>query len=538
MSTVEYEDKIVAACFRTDEFGKYYIYPPENERYNPCRKRRCKIYKRLRADGYNKYGTTADTSGNTIIVDLYPVDDETIQQLKQKTYIFNQTIIPQRRDDTNCNRDIIDSREDTVIDEKDNSNNAAVDTGNADTSSTTDDSTTTATTDGIDVGISTAAANSNNEESKDISVNFDDSGGNFYLDEEICGEVCGDSKQSEIKPSTHVVGDILKVIPPSSKLLSICNIKEDQYLHSYLDRSLPPNYKSRSELPDIVKAQSRLSLISRRDGNRPEDFINTKSDVTVKSHSNTDKILDSFIVFNQRQKNISKTLDYKVIEEQINTFPKPIYCNGEVVDIFDGIQLCEDKKTKCRFYHDKNGVLPFAEQNDRLRYYYLVRDLLTKEEVDEIVEAAVKYSKDGDLIPVMTLFLCRVKAKDKYMKTIREKENKEDNEAANDTNFITAVDNVHKYYDRLLPLVVDEIIQHKLEYNDLDRLTWAQNILTNTDGDRYFDNNALVIRKKMVDIVINSIPKEKRDDPVEQEKYINDNKVLQSIRYMLNSQIR
>ena len=209
-----------------------------------------------------------------------------------------------------------------------------------------------------------------------------------------------------------------------------------------------------------------------------------------------------------------------------------------MVNTFDGIQLCEDNKTKCRFYNDKNGVLPFAEQNYRLRYYYLVRDLLTKEEVDEIVEASVKYSKDGDLIPVMILFLCRVKAKDKYMESIRERENKEDYEAVKDTNFKTAVDNVHKYYDRLLPLVVDEIIQHKLEYNDLDRLSWAQNILTNTDGDRYFDKDALVIRKKMVDIVINSIPKEKRDDPVEQEKYINGNKVLQSIRYMLNSQVR
>lgn len=525
------EKRVIAACLRTHYFSKYYIYPEyTNEDRNYRFRRRQEIYRRLRNDGFDEMGVS-------FINPLYKFpdideDDKIVTDLLPKSHQYNNIpqkrddISSQRRDDTNCNRDLIDSREDTVS--SDNSNNAAADT---------DDNITTATTDGIDVGISTAAANSN-KESKDISVNFDDSGGNFYLDEEICGEVCGDSKQSEIKPSTHVVGDILKVIPPSSKLLSICNIKEDKYLHSYLDRSLPPNYKSRSELPDIVKAQSRLSLISRRDGNRPEDFNNTKSDVTVKSHSNTDKILDSFIVFNQRQKNISKTLDYKVIEEQINTFPEPIYCNGEVVDIFDGIQLCEDKKTKCRFYNDKNGVLPFAKQNDRLRYYYLVRDLLTKEEVDEIVEATVKYSKDGDLIPVMTLFLCRVKAKDKYMESIRERENKEDEEAVKDTNFKTAVDNVHEYYDRLLPLVVDEIKRHKLEYDDLDRLTWAQNILTNTDGDRYFDKRALAIRKEMVNIVTESIPEDKRDDPVEKEKYINDNKVLQSIRYMLNSQVR
>lgn len=48
---------------------------------------------------------------------------------------------------------------------------------------------------------------------------------------------------------------------------------------------------------------------------------------------------------------------------------------------------------------------------------------------------------------------------------------------------------------------MDEIKRHKLEYDDLDRLTWAQNILTNTDGDRYFDKRALAIRKEMVDIV-------------------------------------
>jgi len=502
------EKRVIAACLRTHYFSKYYIYPEyTNEDRNYRFRRRQEIYRRLRNDGFDEMGVS-------FINPLYKFpdideDDKIVTDLLPKSHQYNNIpqkrddISSQRRDDTNCNRDLIDSREDTVS--SDNSNNAAADT---------DDNTTTATTDGIDVGISTAAANSNNEESKDISVNFDDSGGSFDLDLEE--EVYIHNKQSEIKPSTHVVGDILKVIPPSSKLLSICNIREDQYLHSYLDRSLPPNYKSKYELPEIVKAQSRLSLISRRDGNRPEDFSNTKSDVTVKSHSNTDKILDSFIVFNQRQKNITKTLDYTVIKEQIDTFPGPIYCNGGVVDIFDGIQLCED----------------------RLRYYYLVRDLLTKEEVDEIVETAVKYSKDGDLIPVTILFLCRVKAKGKYMESIREKENKEDNEAANDTNFITAVDNVHKYYARLLPLVVDEIKRHKLEYDDLDRLTWAQNILTNTDGDRYFDKRALAIRKEMVNIVTDSIPEDKRDDPVEKEKYINDNKVLQSIRYMLNSQIR
>jgi len=83
-----YENKIIAACYRTGNFLKYYIYPVADERYNSCRKRRTKIYKRLGEDGYNKYGTTDDTTGHKVIVNISAVDDEIINQLKEKTYMF------------------------------------------------------------------------------------------------------------------------------------------------------------------------------------------------------------------------------------------------------------------------------------------------------------------------------------------------------------------------------------------------------------------------------------------------------------------
>jgi len=89
------EDRIIAACYRTGDFLKYYIYPEVDESVETKSQygtRRTKIYKRLEEDAYNKYGTTrVNTSGGIAVVNPPHVDDEIIQQLNQKTYIFTTT---------------------------------------------------------------------------------------------------------------------------------------------------------------------------------------------------------------------------------------------------------------------------------------------------------------------------------------------------------------------------------------------------------------------------------------------------------------
>jgi len=71
-------DRIIAACYRTGDFLKYYIYPDvEDERNDKCRKRKKRIYKRLEEGGFDMNGISLDDNSGEIT----PVDDEIIQQL-------------------------------------------------------------------------------------------------------------------------------------------------------------------------------------------------------------------------------------------------------------------------------------------------------------------------------------------------------------------------------------------------------------------------------------------------------------------------
>ena len=282
-----------------------------------------------------------------------------------------------------------------------------------------------------------------------------------------------------------------------------------------------------------------MSIVSERKSDRPEEFLDPEKYpgkyITITCPTNPNIIQHSLILFNRGPPRSSRG---KFSDGEVKVITKtpslhhPLYCDGKQLTSLKGIWLLQDADTGCNIYYDHDGVLPYTKQIKNAKYYYLVSDHINNNEINAVVKTACQYSKDAHIIYPILLYLCRANAKHKCIqqkeKALEQKHNKE---LQNDL-IVNAVDEFKLYITRLLGIMISCIRKSGIDVNQLDRLSWAYNNYANEDGDAFYDEQGVTVRQAHRAILLKGVPPEK------QEKCILDNKILHSLRYMLNSQQR
>jgi hypothetical protein len=223
--------------------------------------------------------------------------------------------------------------------------------------------------------------------------------------------------------------------------------------------------------------------------------------------------------------------DATVITE-LPKFDQPLYCDGEKIDNGSGIWQLQHNKSGTNLYYDHGQVLPYSSQITNAKYYYLISEHITDDQIDKIVDIACRYSKDGHIIYPMLLYMCRANVKHHSQQQIEKQLQVANDQDMKSSLIREGIKDFELYLKRLLKITIKCIEDSSLDVQDLDRLTWGLNNFSNEDGDKYYNKDGIKQRKAHRDILLRGVPPEKK------AQVIQENKILHSIRYMLNSQQR
>ena len=102
-------------------------------------------------------------------------------------------------------------------------------------------------------------------------------------------------KSTHITPGHHVIEQVLAAVPKNDKL-SLSPIKENEYLHNYIDFNAP--FNDSTNLPPTITADLNESIYSRRNDARPKQFSN-KGNIKYTIHSDVNKLMNTLIPCNK-----------------------------------------------------------------------------------------------------------------------------------------------------------------------------------------------------------------------------------------------
>ena len=360
----------------------------------------------------------------------------------------------------------------------------------------------------------------------------------WELDNNNNDETSADANSNDIEIGKSTIPNIMNRLPKKNKL-SLTSYPKDRYLHYYLNRQLEFTPQTPTALPPCNIQKLPMSIVSERKSDRPEEFLDPEKYpgkyITITCPTNPNIIQNSLILFNRGPPRSSRG---KFSDGEVKVITKtpslhhPLYCDGKQLTSLKGIWLLQDADTGCNIYYDHDGVLPYTKQIKNAKYYYLVSDHINNNEINAVVKTACQYSKDAHIIYPILLYLCRANAKHKCIQQKeKELEQKHNKELQSDV-IVNAVDEFKLYITRLLGIMISCIRKSGIDVNQLDRLSWAYNNYANEDGDAFYDEQGVTVRQAHRAILLKGVPPEKRD------KCILDNKILHSLRYMLNSQQR
>ena len=308
------------------------------------------------------------------------------------------------------------------------------------------------------------------------------------VNENECCRVNAGLKEARvfIEPGRDVVKQILECIPTRRKMDgSTFVIPDRKYLHYHIDNE--SDLKDPQKLPNIVECRIPWELWSRKNS-RPAQ-MNGKNVMHSAMHTNAEQLRRTLVVFNVPEK--AKHVKKKGLSA-VEDFDGPIYFNSSQVDLetLKQLQICGNENIGLRYYYDEKGVIPqgknkFLKNVGQSRYFYLVNDLMTVEEIEKIISVCGRYN--GNLIPFAILFVLRYKHnlmdEMKDMKTL-------DNKASTmfgKEKYRVAKAKLIQYLKRLLSSFLQSCL--KLCTSDLARLLWGKWPHILEEGDVYFDDD-------------------------------------------------
>jgi len=548
------EDRIIAACYRTGNFLKYYIYAPKGgvERRSQYQRRRTKIYKRLADDGYNRRGAVEEIYGNKVIVNISHVDDEIINQLKQQTYIFHSD-----QQITNTQSQTITSSDDR--DDEDSNREDTINNNSRDISSVIDDVIPLTSE---NTGITTAADDNNDGIS--TAADSNDSGGNFdlYLEDNAntTNNVPSKSTRYNLRKSnrnityhnsdddttadgtTATAGDDTIVNVPirrskrrnNNQISDTQNIQEEVYNHLMKDetrnkdalekmvtgkqamRKAPPL----EFIPTVIKTINKGSGITKLTID-VTDCLYTKilpkpqedNNSSLETACNIDQRIYTVIREYKKNPNLHMKLESRMYTNTasikrtlilVGEEPSPpkqkqgtlktVICNCVP---YNTITLkCRDIGGK-RVYVDADNVLPCSVQlndkDNRIRYYQyaLVEDYLTDSEIESYLQVAKQYNITS--LPAIILLGIRIKQKIVKVNNNINAENELDSNNRNKSNFREDLKFIERFFRRLKELCI--VHADKLSVSMLNRWSWIAWSETKGDMDKLYQTEVAKVRQ-------------------------------------------
>jgi hypothetical protein len=271
---------------------------------------------------------------------------------------------------------------------------------------------------------------------------------------------------------------LIKSMPDDTKLAIPGDIPLEAFLHYYLDMKEPLEHTTHDV--EYVAACVPHSVASRRDYSRPAKEGSPK-DITLVVPLDIDSLMDVIIPMNEPPKgNNKKTKGYVGNElKEVGIVRKTFISQNKTIRDYE-IMECFDKKKNQTIYVDINGDLPSlttrkSKKGKLLRtswnhaHYYLIRDILTRDEVSSAIDFSRVYNQS--YLPVILLFMCRTKGKLYEERTKEDKLTAELDKYSDCKQLQSRLNEFQQFFERYLTSIIRNITMISIE--DLERLTWS-----------------------------------------------------------------